>query len=187
MRFTDGCPSMISSEKKRLLIEGSTRTGYSYAKELEKGRVRGAFRSRCRWMGIAPLCRAAAKIFLITTTSLSIGCHEAAPKMPGPLIQRGYLWQRVWNPAVADAFREAESRLDGVVTLGAEIVWTGKTPQTVRATINWEMLKSAKKGIGLALRVAPFTAPLERMICRRGRSPKQRRPCSMRQRLTGYK
>ena len=96
---------------------------------------------------------------LIWVAFLSTGCHEAVPAAPGPLIQRGYLWQRAWNPAVADAVMEAEKRLDGVVILGAEIVWTGKAPQTVRANINWETLKSPKKPVGLALRIAPFPGP----------------------------
>lgn len=104
-------------------------------------------------LGTAP------KIFLLLVASLSIGCHEPTPKGLGLLTQRGYLWQRAWSPAVADALREAQKRVDGVVILGAEIVWTGRTPQTVRATIDWETLKNSKKPVALALRVAPFPGP----------------------------
>jgi hypothetical protein len=110
-------------------------------------------------VGPAPQRHSAAKTFLILIASLSFGCHEATPKAPGLLTQRAYLWQRTWNPAIADALTEAEKRLDGVVILGAEIVWSAKTPQTIRATIDWETLKNSKKPVALALRVAPFPGP----------------------------
>src|ERR1700746_536758 len=96
---------------------------------------------------------------LALLTSLSIGCHQAAPTASGPLTQRGYLWQRAWNSAVTDALTQAEARLDGVIILGAEIVWSGRIPQTTRTTIDWDTLKNSEKPVGIALRVAPFPGP----------------------------
>jgi hypothetical protein len=109
--------------------------------------------------GAAPRSWAIANILMALVTSLLIGCHQAAPNASGPMTQRGYLWQRAWTPAVVDALTEAGKRLDGVVILGAEIVWTGSTPQTIRATIDWEPLKNLKKPVTIALRVAPFPGP----------------------------
>jgi hypothetical protein len=60
---------------------------------------------------------------------------------------------------VADSLIEAQKRVDGVVVLGAEIVWTGKAPEIVRASINWEKLKAQGKPFGVAVRVAPFAGP----------------------------
>ena len=93
---------------------------------------------------------------------LLAGCHRPPPCVAsGPLPQRGYLWQREWTPAVADAITDAESKLDGVVILGAEIHWTGKTPQIVRANIPWEVLGPARKPCSIALRVSPFSGPFK--------------------------
>jgi hypothetical protein len=108
---------------------------------------------------VAPYGRPVTKILLTLVMSLSIGCHPAAPTASGPLRQRGYLWQRAWSPAVADALTQAETRLDGVVILGAEIVWSGRLPQTIRATIDWEKVKNSKKPVAIALRIAPFPGP----------------------------
>jgi hypothetical protein len=111
---------------------------------------------------IAPGHRQTTKIFLALILSFSTGCHRATPTASGPLTQRGYLWQRAWNSAVTVALAQAETRLDGVVILGAEIVWSGRMPQTIRATIDWETLKNSKKPVAIALRVAPFPGPFER-------------------------
>jgi len=78
-----------------------------------------------------------------------------------PLPQRGYLWQRSWNPAVEKAVTEADSRMDGLIVLGAEIQWKGGELQVIRANIRWDTLKSMKKSCSLALRVAPYPGPFE--------------------------
>ncbi|MEI8342035.1 MAG: hypothetical protein WCH43_10945, partial [Verrucomicrobiota bacterium] len=90
---------------------------------------------------------------------LLTGCHRAPAGATAMLPQRGYLWQRDWTPAVAAAVTEAESKLDGIVILGAEIHWTGKNPQIIRANIPWEALKNARKPYSIALRIAPFPGP----------------------------
>jgi hypothetical protein len=77
-----------------------------------------------------------AKIFFALVLILLVGCHRAAPPVLGALPQRGYLWQRAWSPAVAAAVKETENRMDGMVILGAEIVWKGGSPETIRSTID---------------------------------------------------
>jgi len=49
--------------------------------------------------------------------------------------------------------------MDGLVILGAEIQWRDATPQTIRASIPWDVLKASKKPYAIALRVAPFGGP----------------------------
>jgi hypothetical protein len=51
--------------------------------------------------------------------------------------------------------------MDGVIILGAEIVWSGRVPQTARTTIDWETLKRLKKPVTIALRVASFPGPFK--------------------------
>ena len=84
------------------------------------------------------------------------GCHRTEQTIPGPLKQRGYLWQREWTPAVVDALGEADREMDGVVILGAEINLAGKKPEIAKATIDWDAVKRGSQHRGLALRVAPF-------------------------------
>jgi hypothetical protein len=55
--------------------------------------------------------------------------------------------------------QEADKRLDGMVIIGAEILWNGSTPATNRANIDWLTLRNARKPIAVALRVAPYPGP----------------------------
>lgn len=104
-----------------------------------------------------------AHVILSTFTALALvglcGCHQSTTTASGPLPQRGYLWQRSWNPAVLAAVQEADKRMDGMVIIGAEILWSGSTPTTNRANIDWSTLKNAQKPTALVLRVAPYPGP----------------------------
>jgi len=97
----------------------------------------------------------------LALTGLS-GCQRSSTTVTGPLPQRGYLWQRAWNPAVMAAVQEAGKRMDGMVIIGAEILWNGSSPETSRANIDWPTLKNATKPIALALRVAPYSGPFSK-------------------------
>src|SRR5580692_6337920 len=88
-----------------------------------------------------------------------LGCHRSLTTATGPLPQRGYLWQRAWSPAVMAAVQEAGKHMDGIVIIGAEILWNGSTPETIRANSDWPTLENAEKPIALALRVAPYPGP----------------------------
>jgi len=97
---------------------------------------------------------------LLCATLIAVtACSRSAPNASGPLPQRAYLWQRNWTSAVVDSLVEAQKRMDGVVVLGAEIVWNGKAAWVVRASIDWEKVKTQGKPFGVALRVAPFAGP----------------------------
>ncbi len=100
---------------------------------------------------------------LFAIAFLVAGCSRAPSTVSGPLLQRGYLWQRDWTPAVDAALGEARRHLQGVVLLGAEIEWTGKEPRIVRANIDWEQVRrTGSENCAIALRVAPFAFPAER-------------------------
>jgi hypothetical protein len=60
------------------------------------------------------------------------------------------------------AVQEAGKHIDGMVIIGAEILWNGSTPETIRANIDWPTLKNAGKPISLALRVAPYPGPFSK-------------------------
>lgn len=63
---------------------------------------------------------------------------------------------------MVESIAEAQKRLNGVVVLGAEIVWEGTKPSVIKATIDWAVLKNATKPVTLALRIAPFAGPFAR-------------------------
>lgn len=62
-------------------------------------------------------------------------------------------------PSVIDAIGEADRRMDGVVLLGAEINFATKSPEIVKASIDWEAAKRQSKHCSIAVRVAPFAGP----------------------------
>jgi hypothetical protein len=112
-----------------------------------------------RFQGPTPLCVLASLIIGIPVISF-IGCKEQSKSQRTlPLIQRGYLWQRDWSPAVERAMGEAEDKMDGIVILGAEIHWDGNTPEIVHATVPWAILKNSQKPFSVALRIDPFPGP----------------------------
>ncbi len=88
-------------------------------------------------------------------------CRPSASPPAKPLPQRAYVWQRVWTSAVADAVREGLPRFDGLVLLGAEIVWVApeNKAKVIRANIAWPVIAQQPKPISLALRIAPFSGP----------------------------
>ena len=97
-------------------------------------------------------------VFLVTLLAFA-GCSRSPERISGPLKQRGYIWQREWNTAVIDAVGEADRQMDGVVLLGAEVDFSRKKPEIVKASIDWEAVKRQTKHCSLALRVSPYAGP----------------------------
>lgn len=100
-----------------------------------------------------------ATLLVAALAFVAAGCSRSPTTVSGQLPQRGYIWQRHWSPAVTAAFAEADRKLDGVVSLGAEIEWSGLHPRIVRANLDWNALRQAKAPCAIALRVAPFAFP----------------------------
>jgi hypothetical protein len=120
---------------------------------------RRSFQLRNHWMSQLEAASTIAALGLAIAIPFLVSCRQSTSTAPGPLHQRGYLWQRSWNPAVKAALTEAENRLDGVVILGGEIIWSDAKPQTILATIDWESVKNSGKPVAIALRVAPYSGP----------------------------
>jgi hypothetical protein len=87
------------------------------------------------------------------------GCNRCNVNVSGPLPQRGYIWQREWTPAVINSFRDAKRGMNGVVLLGAEINFRSKSPEIVKASIDWNVMEGQIQHCSIALRVAPFAGP----------------------------
>src|SRR6266404_9413401 len=98
---------------------------------------------------------------LILISAFVVSCGDGPGEVSGPIRQNGYLWQRDWTPAVIDSVSEAEGRMDGIVVLGAEIVWVNKKPEVIEASVAWDRLSRSTKPVSLALRVAPSSGPFD--------------------------
>jgi len=96
---------------------------------------------------------------LLCLTGLApAGCNHTSSTTSATLPQRGYLWQRDWTPAVLASLTEANKRMDGVIVLGAEIIWNGSKSNVVSSSINWQSLKGRRMP-SVALRVASHPKP----------------------------
>jgi hypothetical protein len=78
------------------------------------------------------------------------------------LPQDVYLWQRAWTEPVLKSLAEHGESFTTIVVLNAEVTWNGGKPQLVQIPINYQALAQTKRGIGLALRVGPYSGPFGR-------------------------
>ena len=97
-------------------------------------------------------------ILILCVCGLCASCRPQSSSN-AQLLQRGYLWQRDWTPAVAAAVTEADRQMDGVVVLGTEIQWAAGRLSPIRINLSWRTLKSLKRPVALALRIDPCPGP----------------------------
>ena len=79
----------------------------------------------------------------------------------GPLASEAYVWQRQWDGAVKQAVRETGSQLVRLVVLAAEVGWRDGERVVVRVPVDYDALRASGSGIGLALRVGPYSGSFE--------------------------
>jgi len=88
-------------------------------------------------------------------------CERAKPSaaspttISGPLIQRAYVWQRDWTPAVSRAITDHSGAFDTLDLLAAQIEWRSPQggPSVVRPAIDWLALRATARPVGLIVRV----------------------------------
>lgn len=73
------------------------------------------------------------------------------------LPQEAYIWQREWGEPVTGALGRSNEVLDGYCVLAAEVSWSGISPRTVQAQIDFSALKRVDRSVGLALRIGPYS------------------------------
>lgn len=105
-----------------------------------------------RWRTVVARVVAAFHLLLLA------GCGRVA-LVSTPLPQRAYVWQREWTPATAAAVRAAAPRLDGLITLGADLAWVDGRLRVLRPAVDWPALREAGQPVGIALRIDPSAAP----------------------------
>ncbi len=90
----------------------------------------------------------------------STGCREDRSAVNfAALPQRAYVWQRDWNPAVAQSLLVAADVLAGAVVLATEVEWRDGKPRPIRPDVDWESLRKWGHPVGVAMRVAPYPGP----------------------------
>ena len=95
--------------------------------------------------------------FLLTLALTGLWCDAGAgePSLP----QEAYVWQRAWTPPVAAALRQHGDAFSNVVALAAEVSWKQGRPRVVRVPLDFDLLRSLKTPVGLALRIGAFPGP----------------------------
>jgi hypothetical protein len=90
------------------------------------------------------------------------GCRDqSAGSGAAGLSQEAYVWQRSWNAPVVAALAERGTNFPRVILLAAEVTWQSGQPKVIRVPITWEALPRSGPGIGLALRIGPFSGPFD--------------------------
>jgi hypothetical protein len=97
---------------------------------------------------------------ILRWTILSASANPAT-RVSGPLPQHVYLWQRTWNEAVRDAVLQHATNFTELAALAAEVTWRSGSPQAVRVSLDYELLRQATAPLGLVLRIGPFNGPFQ--------------------------
>jgi len=89
-----------------------------------------------------------------------LGCEAQESTSGTPLIQRAYIWQRTWTPALREVLDTSKGELAGFVALVAEIEPQDRGPPRVAgASVDYASLRETARPIGLALRIGAFGGP----------------------------
>jgi hypothetical protein len=113
-------------------------------------------------------------LFFVAMVWLSTACKRE--KIGSALLtQRAYVWQRDWNPPVADAIARSRGHLSGHVVLATEIEWLNRRPKTIVPAVDWSVFRNEKTSVSPAIRVMPYPGPFSeddetiRLICETAR------------------
>lgn len=101
--------------------------------------------------------RFSGKLFLAIAFAVAV-CSTAVSAAP-PLAQEVYVWQRAWKEPVREAVSEHGGSFSNIVALAAEVSWKNGEPVVARIPLDFQVLASTKRTIGLALRVGAFSGP----------------------------
>ncbi len=74
----------------------------------------------------------------------------------GPLPQDVYVWQRAWTGPVREAVGQRGRQFGSLVVLAAEVSWTPDGPRVTHADVDYALLKSLDRPVGIALRIGAY-------------------------------
>src|ERR1051326_2240495 len=68
-----------------------------------------------------------------------------------------YVWQRQPSAELETSLRAFASQADGFCALAAEVTWKNERPTVVRPALDFQLLASLQRPLGLALRIGNFS------------------------------
>ncbi len=89
--------------------------------------------------------------------SVAISHIALGPRTAGPVPHEVFVWQRDWSDAVKRGIDEHRNDFSGFIPLAAEVRFNKGNPEVVRVPLDWEVLRTTGKPIGLALRIGPYS------------------------------
>lgn len=76
-----------------------------------------------------------------------------------PLRQEVYVWQRAWTGPVTNTVATLATNFDALIVLQAEVSWSDGRPRCTRTQLDYALLRSLGRPVGLALRIGSFAGP----------------------------
>ncbi len=80
-------------------------------------------------------------------------------RVTGALQHEVYVWQRAWTQPVRSALSDHGTNFTALTVLKAEVSWQDKRPQVVRVALDYPSLVKARRPVGIALRIGPYSGP----------------------------
>ncbi len=117
-------------------------------------RIFPASLTRRNWLG-----GAACSLLMAGCRRSEVAGKPGVGQAAGKLRQEIYVWQRLWTPAVAASVTMAQERGLGLSILAAEVEWSEAQPRLIRPKVDWKRAAHASGGVGLAVRIGPWSGP----------------------------
>jgi hypothetical protein len=94
---------------------------------------------------------------------------RSGPRGGGPLRHEVYVWQRAWTGPVREAVARRGTNFSALCVLKAEVSWKDGKPQVARVAVDYPTLAEARRPVGIALRIGPYSGPFLQAVRGRGR------------------
>lgn len=101
------------------------------------------------------------KLFIAAGVGLTVFLlwSRTERRMTGTLQHEVYIWQRAWTEPVRSAVSDRGADFAALTVLAAEVTWRDKQPQVVRVALDYPSLVKARRPVGIALRIGPYSGP----------------------------
>ena len=80
----------------------------------------------------------------------------------GLMLEDIYVWQRQWDGKVQQSLKDHGHSFRRVLALHTEVAWSDKNKPISHVPLDFDSLRHDSSGIGLVLRLGPYTGRYER-------------------------
>src|ERR1043165_9185868 len=102
-------------------------------------------------------------VFLFAGIIAAAAFYVSPPESPranGSITNDAYIWQRAWTAPVNQAITLHGTNFGELIALRAEVTWRKSDPTVIHVPIDYELLRSLHRSVGIALRVGSFPGPM---------------------------